>query len=72
MAKSIKIQLTPRKLELSGVQVTLTVTVDDWRRTVAISPVDYKVFKEWDEIYAKYIIDSIVEQMEHEMGEVSR
>ena len=67
MAQQTKVKLSQSKLELEGVQVTLTVHVGDWVRSVAISPVDYKIFKKWDEIYAEKVIESIVNNIEHEL-----
>ena len=67
MAKATTVKLTQSKLELEGVQVTFRVNVGDWTKYVAISPIDYEVFKKWDSIYGPKIIDSVVKAIEHEL-----
>jgi len=68
MAKQDKVALTQSKLLLDGVQVTFTVNIGDWRKSVAISPIDYTVFKKWDKVYADYVVQSIVKHIEHELA----
>lgn len=70
MAEQTKVKLTKDKLALEGVQVNITIFAGDWRRSVAISPISYEVFKRWDEIYAKTVIDSMVRQIEYELEKV--
>lgn len=64
-----KVELTQSKLDLYGVQVTFTINVGDWRRTVAISPISYEVFKRWEEIYSDNVIKSMVKQIDSEIGD---
>ena len=68
MAQQSKVELTHPKLEIEGVQVTFTVHIGDWVKRVAISPIDYKVFKRWSEIYADKVVDSIVKDIEHQLA----
>ncbi len=72
MAEQIKVQLTDSKLEFEGVQVTMIVYIGDWRKTVSISPVDYKVFKKWHKIYAPRVIESIVKDIEYNLSPPER
>lgn len=61
-------KLTKSKLELKGVQVTLTARVGDWRREFSVSPLDYRVFKQWATIYAPRAVESVVKAVEHELS----
>lgn len=67
MAEQTKIKLTQSKLDLYGVQVTVSVHIGDWSNYVAISPTDYKVFKKWTKIYSDHVIDSIVKSIEQDL-----
>lgn len=70
MAEQTKVKLTKDKLAIEGIQVNVIIFAGDWRRSVAISPISYEVFKKWDKIYAKIVIDSMVRQIEHELDKV--
>lgn len=65
MAEQSKVELTQSKLDLEGVQVTMTVRVGDWIKQVAISPVDMRTFEAWHEIYALEVVESIVKEIKH-------
>ena len=67
MAEQTKVELTKSKLDMYGVQVTVTVHIGDWVKRVAISPIDYSTFKKWNEIYSDKVHESIVKQIEHEL-----
>ncbi len=69
MAQQSKVKLTTSKLELEGVQVTFRVNIGDWTKYIAISPIDYEVFKRWDEIYAPMVINSICKDIEYAIKE---
>ena len=68
MAEQTTVKLTKDKLDLEGVKVNFTVYIGDWRRSVSISPIDYKVFKKWHEVYAKTVIESIVKSIEQSLS----
>lgn len=68
MARQTIVRLTNSDLDMLGVQVTIMVHVGEWSKYVAISPVDYEVFKKWPEIYANKVISSIVESIESELN----
>lgn len=72
MAESHKVQLTQPKLELEGVQVTFRINIGDWTKYVAISPIDYEVFKKWDKIYAPKVIESIVKDIEYQLANITQ
>ncbi len=67
MAEQITVKLTESKLLLEGVQVTFRVQIGDWVKSVAISPIDYEVFKKWPTVYAPRVIESIIENIEHSL-----
>ena len=67
MAEQSKIELTQSKLDLEGVQVTMTVHVGDWVKSVSISPIDMKVFERWAEIYAPRVVKSIVKDIKYNL-----
>lgn len=66
MGKQVKVELTQSLINLEGVQVTVNVTIGDWRKSVSISPIDYEAFKRWHEIYAEHVVASIVKQIEYD------
>lgn len=72
MAKIEKIVITPSKLELEGLQVTVTVRAGDWWKSVSISPIDYNTFKNWHKTYAPKIVESVCKQIEYELKENRR
>lgn len=67
MAQQAKVRLTRSKLDVYGVQVTVRIDIGDWRRSVAISPIDYETFKKWRDIYSETVHESIVKSIEHEI-----
>lgn len=68
MATSTKKGLTLADLDINGVQVTVSVKVGDYSKYVAISPLNYEIFKKWDKIYAPRVVRSIVREIEHELA----
>lgn len=68
MARQSKVGLTKSQLDMRGVQVTIMVHIGEWSKYVAISPVNYEVFKQWPEIYADRVISSIVSSIENELN----
>lgn len=67
MAQQAKVQLTQSKLDMYGVQVTVRIDIGGWTRSVAISPIDYELFKKWREIYSETVHESMVKSIEHEI-----
>ncbi len=67
MAEQTTVKLTESKLELNGVQVTLRIQIGDWVKSVAISPINYDIFKKWHTIYAPRVIESIVKDIEYSL-----
>lgn len=68
MAQQTSVKLSQDKLDLEGVQITFTVHIGDWVKQVAISPIDYKVFKRWHEVYGERVVESIVRDIEYQLA----
>ena len=58
-------ELTKSKIEFEGVQVTFEIRIGDWHRRQTISPIDYEIFKKWNEIYGSKIVENLCKDIDY-------